>query len=286
MIRSDWHTHTTASPDGTLNPETLCIEAQKQGLQSIGISDHCNYNDAKFSEVMRRSKEEYLRLRGRFSNLRFGVELSPFPKPIYDALAAGKTPERAEYGYIAPGSGVYEPALALNRAEVEELGLDYVITGVHWRCDSPIVNVRPESTEKWIAEWLRVSLWCVENLPRVAGDRLKILAHPWYSCLSAPWVQQAGETGAGFSVIPYSAHEELASALLQYGVAAECNADQVIHPSLSEQYRRQYAEFLRYLCERGIRITYGTDEHDTYTDRRAEVEQALSAVGFRDGDIL
>ena len=286
MICSDWHTHTTASPDGTLTPESLCAEAAKQGLHSIGMSDHCNYNDAKYREVMRKSREGYLRNREQYPNLRFGVELSPFPKPIYDALAAGKPVEPAEYGYLAPGNAPFEPAVALTREEIENLGLDYVIMGVHWRCDAPLVTTRPESTEKWIAEWLRVSLWCAEKLPEIAGERLKILAHPWYSCLNAPWVQMAGEDNPGFSVIPYSAHDELAAALIQYGIAAECNADQVVHPILAERYRREYAEFLRYLFEKGVRISYGTDEHEAYKDRRAEVEKALAAVGFRDGDII
>ena len=64
------------------------------------------------------------------------------------------------------------------------------------------------------------------------------------------------------------------------------NADQVVHPILSERYRREYAEFLRFLYERGVKISYGTDEHSVYNDRREAVLQALAKVGFGENDLI
>ncbi len=285
MITSDWHTHTTASPDGTLTVETLCEEARRQGLRVIGMSDHCNFNDAKYRQVMRDSRAAYERHCTQYPELRFGVELSPYSRTVYDALARGDTLGSCRAGYIAAGEPPYTPAFALTREDVDALGLSYVIAGVHWRCDAPDASVPPRSADAWIKEWLRLMTWSVEALAEIAGDRLKILAHPWYSCIRAPWVQSPGEDNRGFARIPFSAHDELAAALLQYGVAAECNADQVTHPTLSERYRREYAEFLVFLYERGVPITYGTDEHECYPDRRESVLVALRQSGYRENTL-
>ena len=54
---------------------------------------------------------------------------------------------------------------------------------------------------------------------------------------------------------------------------------------ISEKYRMQYAEFLRELFEKGVRITYGSDSHKAYGDARDAVEVYLASVGFKDGDI-
>lgn len=285
MILADWHTHTEASPNASLRAEDLCAAAAAQGLTVIGMCDHCNWPDAQYRNVMRRSRAAYDRLRPQNPALRFGTELSPCPAGVCDALRAGKTLPRGRAGYLAPENGSFAPALALNAGEIAALELDYVVAGVHWRCDAPDASVPPDSTEKWIAEWLRCSVACAEGLSRIAGDRRKILAHPWYSCLTSPWYQTAGDTERRFALIPYSAHAELAAALVQYGVCAECNADQVTHPILDERYRREYAEFLRFLHESGVTITYGSDESAVYTDRRAAVEAALRQAGFQDGEI-
>ena len=47
----------------------------------------------------------------------------------------------------------------------------------------------------------------------------------------------------------------------------------------------QYAEFLRELFEKGVRITYGSDSHHAYGDSRSGVEVYLAPAGFKDGDI-
>jgi hypothetical protein len=55
-------------------------------------------------------------------------------------------------------------------------------------------------------------------------------------------------------------------------------------PRASEKYGYQYAEFMRELFEMGIRVTYGSDCHNEYTDQREISEKYLSAAGFREGD--
>jgi hypothetical protein len=53
-------------------------------------------------------------------------------------------------------------------------------------------------------------------------------------------------------------------------------------------FRYQYAEFRRFLFEKGIPMTYGSDCHGdiggTYPDDRMNAWRYLEAVGFKDGD--
>ena len=89
-------------------------------------------------------------------------------------------------------------------------------------------------------------------------------------------------------------NEDICAALKENGKFAECNVSFFAprHPDRKsgDKFCHQYAEFLRYLFESGIRITYGSDchgenpEHPDYPDKRAHAEVYLAAAGFKDGD--
>ena len=58
-----------------------------------------------------------------------------------------------------------------------------------------------------------------------------------------------------------------------------------------EKARYQYAELLREMFEKGLRITFGSDSHGAYNDNRMGtgrgdllIEKYLLAAGFKDGD--
>ena len=122
----------------------------------------------------------------------------------------------------------------------------------------------------FIKDWYRQQLWLAND------ERVTILGHPWYS--------GAGLWYEDFSVIPKSMHEEIGAALIENGKYVECNTDVICSPKTSEKFRYQYAEFLREYFERGIRITVGSDSHNSYRDHSAEIEKYLAAAGFKDGD--
>ena len=42
--------------------------------------------------------------------------------------------------------------------------------------------------------------------------------------------------------------------------------------------------YMRFLFESGVRITFGSDLHNSYPDKRGDLYPYLEAVGFRDGD--
>ena len=70
----------------------------------------------------------------------------------------------------------------------------------------------------------------------------------------------------------------------EHGKLVEMNINMICHPYNTEAFRHSYAEFMRFLFEYGVRVTFGSDCHNKYPDRRAELTPYLEKVGFRDGD--
>lgn len=270
MIHSDWHIHTDASYDAKLPLETLIARAKEQGLRNFGIADHLNYNDAKFWGDIRKSAENFHRLAPTCLNMRLGVELTPIAKPQYDYIARTGTRE----GYVPPvSSEPYAIELAGTKEELMALGVQYAVGASHWRVDVADENACDNSLEAQIREWHRQQMYLA------CDERVTILGHPW-SCNSG-WYDD-------FTVVPASMHDELAAALVENGKYAECNVGMFIAGDTADFFRYQYAEFLRFLFEKGIPITYGSDCHGDinrdYPDYRADAWKYLSAAGFREGD--
>ena len=270
MIFSDWHIHSDASYDAKLPLETLIATAKEKGFQGFGVTDHLNYNDESFWANIRQSAENFHRLKSTFPNMRLGVELTPVQKPLYDHIA--KTGDRESW--IPPiQDKPYDIELAGTKEELMALGVQYAVGASHWRVDVPDMDLK-DSAEAQIREWHRQQMWLA------CDERVTILGHPW-SC-NRSWYED-------FSIVPASMHDELASALLEKGKFAECNAGMFVSQITSERFRHQYAQFLRYLFERGIPITFGSDCHGkpepVYNDRRNQAIFYLEAAGFREGDI-
>lgn len=270
MIHSDWHIHTSASYDATLPLEQLIADAKAQGLRGFGITDHLNFNNPSFQGDIRNSAENFKRLRDQFPGMRLGVELTPIAKPLYDHLASGGTREN----WVPPvSSEPYAVELPGTKEELMALGVQYAIGASHWRIDQPEQHLR-DSAEAQIREWHRQQMYMA------CDERVTILGHPW-SC-NLLWY-------GDFTIIPASMHDELAAALLENGKYAECNCSMFTASDTSEYFRNQYAEYIRWLFEKGIPITIGTDchgssAHNDYPDRRKIYETYLAKVGFRDGD--
>ncbi|MEA4824016.1 MAG: PHP domain-containing protein [Clostridiaceae bacterium] len=272
MIHSDWHIHTDASYDAKLPLNTLIKRAREQGLRGFGTTDHANFNDAKFMENIRRSAANYRAAAESVPEMILGVEFTPIASPEYDYIARTGTRE----GYVpVPQDTPYGIELALTLNEMRTLGIRYAVGAAHWRTDVADVKAVDNGVDAQIREWFR------QQMALAADPRVTILGHPW-SC-NRSWYDD-------FSVIPRAMHDELGANLLEHGKYIECNVNMLISPSLSEFFRRQYAEFLRYMFEKGIPMTYGSDCHgrdsDTpdYPDHRTEAEKYLTAAGFREGD--
>ena len=270
MIFSDWHIHTDASYDAKLPLETLIAAARERGLRSFGITDHLNYNDESFFGNIRESAERFRQWKPACPEMRLGVELTPVAKPLYDYIAKTGTRD----GYVPPiQDKPYDIELAATKEELLAMGIQYAVGAVHWRVDVPDRYLK-DSAEAQIREWHRQQMWLA------CDERVTILGHPW-SC-NKLWY-------GDFTIIPASMQDEFSAALRENGKYAECNGGFFLSRATSEFFRHQYAEFLRYLFERGVPITFGSDCHGkpepVYQDRITSTAAYLEAAGFREGDI-
>ncbi|MBQ9086020.1 MAG: PHP domain-containing protein [Clostridia bacterium] len=268
MIHSDWHIHSEYSYDASTTLEEIAQQARKQGLCRVGITDHANLNDEKFTDDLRRSASAVKAAQKKYPFLVLGVELTPIDKPRFDYVQKHGTKE----GYIAPVlSEPFDIELAQTKEELMALGVRYAVGAAHCRVDIPHAHRLPPDLDASVKEWYRQQMWLA------CDERVTILGHPWYHGKSI-WYED-------FSVIPHSMNMDIAAALKENGKYVECNAHFFLTEQATEKFRHQYAGFLRELFEMGIPVTYGSDAHHGYEDARAKVEQYLSAAGFVDGDI-
>lgn len=267
MIHSDWHIHSEYSYDAS-NPLSVIAEnAKAQGLKSVGITDHANFNDDKFLGDLRASAAAVKEARKKYPYMILGVELTPIAKPQFDYIAKNGTRD----GYVAPDVGFpFDIELAATKKELIALGVRYAIGASHWRVDRPVSSAESVDVGECIKEWYR------QQMILACDERVTILGHPWWhgKCI---WYED-------FSVIPKSMNKDIAAALKENGKYVECNAQFFSNSNSTEKFRRQYAEFMRELFETGIPITYGSDAHNDYDDKRGNAEKYLSDAGFADGD--
>ena len=268
IIHSDWHIHTEASYDASLPLNELVRNARSQGLRRFGVTDHVNFNDDSFLNDLKNSAESVRKMQETCPELVLGVEFTPIAKPEFDYLALHHVRE----GYQLPeNNGVAYPLeLAVSKEELKAMGVRYAIGASHWRLDVQDRHAVEPVMEDMIREWYRQQLWMA------CDERVTILGHPWYHGKGL-WYED-------FSVIPRSMNMEIAAALKENGKYVECNPCMLVGSMKSDKFRHQYAEFLRELFEMGIPVTYGSDSHFDYVDRREGVEKYLYEAGFRDGD--
>ena len=268
MIRSDWHIHSEYSYDATNPLEVIATEAKKQGLKMIGITDHANFNDEKFLGDLKNSARGVKEAQKKYPFMVLGVELTPIEKPEFDYIA--KTGSRE--GYIAPVcSEPFGIELAASKEELMALGVRYAIGAAHWRVDVPNGRQLPPDLDACIKEWYRQQMYLA------CDSRVTILGHPWYNGKGI-WYDD-------FSVIPHSMNMDIAAALKENRKCVECNSHFFHSARATDKFKHQYGEFLRELFEMGVRVTYGSDSHQSYDDKRAVVEKYLAEAGFVSGDI-
>lgn len=267
IIKSDWHIHTEKSYDASLSLDTIIEKSNEFGIEKIGITDHANFNDTKFLTDLRNSAEYVKKYQTVNSKIILGVELTPIEKPEFLYIEKNKTRE----GYIPPVTDKpYEIELAQTKEQLMELGVSYAIGASHWRVDCPYAKTLKSDVDTVIREWYRQQMWLA------CDERVTILGHPWYHGKGI-WYDD-------FSVIPHSMNLDIGYALKENNKYVECNSGVILSDKTSEKFRKQYAEFLRELFEMGVKITYGSDSHNTYLVKLYEMEKLLKEAGFKEGD--
>lgn len=271
MIHSDLHIHSEYSYDSALPLQTIITAAKERGYRQVGVTDHLNLPNNKFIGCIRDSAENVLKAKKDCPMLLLGVELTPIEKPFFDYCVMH--PETEWYnppGYTPPTTGPipYPLEMAMTKEELMSLGVQYAVAAAHGYIDTPAPDVH--SIKDCVDAWYRMHMFLA------ADERTTILGHPYYHGLHL-WYDD-------FSVVPKSAHEELAAALKEKNKLLEMNIDMIVCPYASDRFKQQYAEYIRFMFESGVRITYGSDAHGGYPDRRESLYPYLAKVGFKDGD--
>lgn len=270
FYESDWHIHSEASYDADLKVPDLIRIAKEKGIKQFGITDHVNY--PFMVKHLERSRELYLA--NKTEGFHFGVELTTTPKSQYDF--ALKHPADADdrktwlRGYIPPIFKKDGIALSLSDEELERCEVEYVVAGAHWSF-SPI-----QSRKVTIKSYTEQQLFIAEQ------KCVDIIAHPWWIYMSV-FVKngmQAGPWFDDFSIIPQSIHEEFAAAVLENKKMVELNTDFFVSGSYTDYFKKQYAEYICMLHEKGIPITIGSDLHGNYTAHHDEVRRYMEPLGF------
>lgn len=271
MIHSDLHIHSLYSYDAWLPLSTIVAVAEERGYRQVGVTDHFNLNNTKFRNHIAESAKYVKRMQKDHPTLLLGVELTPIAKPLYDFYTThpdckGYDPE----GFVYPSApSPYGFEMAASKEELVAMGIQYAVAAAHGYIDTPGCSFR--DMKENIAAWHRMQMYLA------CDERTTVLGHPYYHGL-ALWYED-------FSVIPHSMHEELAAALKENGKYIEMNRDMLHARETSEKFRYEYAEFMRFMLESGVRVTYGSDKHGGYlSDHREEIGVYLKAAGFKDGD--
>lgn len=270
FYESDWHIHTEASYDAEIKVPDLIERADENGIRQFGITDHVNY--PFMVRHLERSRDLFLaNKRGGFH---LGVELTTIPKSQYDfALNHPADPDNRKTwfrGYIPPIFKKDGIALSLSEEEIERCKVEYVVAGAHW-------SFSPSQTRK-----ATIKSYQAQQMFIAQQSYVDIIAHPWWvymgrfyknGIMTGPWYDD-------FNIIPQSMHDEFAAAVLENGKMVELNTDFFVSDNYTEKFKRQYAEYICVLYEKGISITIGSDLHGGYTAHHKQVRRYMEPLGF------
>lgn len=228
----------------------LVWRAAEEGITDFGISDHLHtaYNLPDIEA----SRQEYLACHPR-PRFHFGIEVSCVSQWELDEIAMGKH-DRPVYGLRGGGPPGGAMAIGMTRADIERLGIEYVVAGAHWPLYVPLER------RAVIEDYHR------QNVFLACHELVDIVAHPWWwmghwqdadhRYTTGPWLDD-------FAIIPRSMHDEFVAAAVQHGTAVEINLEAMLLNALySEAFIREYLEYLAYLQGRCVRLSIGSDCHD------------------------
>ena len=274
-LTSDWHIHSENSCDSASLPMAdLAPAAAALGLTDYGVTDHihtpCNLPD------LVASREDYLACEPS-ARFHFGVEVSCVSQWELDELAA-RDCEEAVYGLREGGPPGGELAIGIGAEEIEELGIEFVVAGVHW----PIYL--PHERDVIIRDYHR------QNMFLATHPLVDIVAHPWW--WSGGWKDEDGRYTTDpwlddFGKIPMAMHDEFASAAIEHGTAIEINTSAILlSRAYPDTFAGQYLEYLASLNQRGVALSLGSDCHsEQYAIDFDTVARMLASIGIRDEDL-
>ena len=274
-ITSDWHIHSRNSCDSAcMTVATLLRRRSEKGIRSLGLTDHL-HTPFNLPDLVA-SRREFLESNPP-PDFHFGVEVSCVSRWELDELAVGQH-QNPVYGLRQGGPAGAEPALALTGDHIRDLGIEYVVAGVHW----PLYV--PWEREAIIRDYHR------QNMFLAAHPLVTIVAHPWW--WMGHWKDAEGRYPAepwldDFTVIPASLHDEFAASVKEHGKAVEINPEAMLfNRAYPDRFKEQYLQYLGDLNARGVTLSFGSDCHDeNYGIDLERAAALLERVGIRDENL-
>lgn len=274
-ISSDWHIHSAASCDeACMQMADLVLEAQAQGIQDFGITDHIHtpYNLPDLAA----SRRDYLAVQPS-PRFHFGVEVSCVSQWELDEIATGRY-ENPVYGLRDGGPLSGALAIGVTAKDLKAHGVEYVVGGAHWLMYVPLER------EAVIRDFHR------QNMFLATHPLITIVAHPWWwhkhwkdaqgMFLAEPWFDS-------FKVVPQSMHDEFAAAVITNKKVVEINIKaMLLNPHYPEHFKLEYLDYLAFLHGRGVALATGSDCHEAHYDIQfTRAAEMLASVGIQDHDL-
>ncbi|MGI6354033.1 MAG: hypothetical protein GX937_03600 [Lentisphaerae bacterium] len=170
-------------------------------------------------------------------------------------------------------------AIGITPEEIRELGIEYVVGGVHW----PLTV--SEDRDALIRNYFEQQLFLVRH------PSVNVLAHPWDSLVHAVgnWYKYRDKEHidlTAFRFIPKEYNDALAQALFEEGKAAEVNFAVIggAVPEIREYLLKLFAGWK----QKGVRFTIGDDLHNAHFSKELfeRAEQWLAEWGFTENDFV
>lgn len=292
LFQHDLHIHTHCSCDSACASIDKIMEAgKKMGYRHFGISDHLHTHfNLPDIEV---AGKEFMETE-RPANFHFGLEITCATQWECEKIARrdytscftyilNGTPFRT----ITPIDGVMYGGppdgplyLDITREEMERLGIEYIIGGVH----KP--NYTRQEPRPMIDDYFNQMCFML------ADDRIDIIAHPWwafpfwssYAILSGNTQDQNYDS---YRMIPQEYWDELARRFVQSGKLAELNSGFLLsRDNMPEEILSFYLEKMTEWKEKGVKFSFGSDLHRSeyqYEDVY-RFEELLKSFGFAEKD--
>ncbi len=279
-IKQNLHIHSSHSCDSAcISMPAIIKEMQEIGIEEYAVTDHLHtaYN---LPDIVS-AKRDYLRYCPP-ENFHFGVEVSCVTQHECDEIARG---HYKAWGDI-PVFGLRNieefdgrMAIGITGEDIEELGIELVVAGVHWPLGYP------KTREEVIRNYFDQHMFLIEH------PLVDVLAHPWDSVAMAAgdWYHFRDAAHIDHSVynhIPRELNDRLAEALIRYRKPAEINLPVIASPLPA--VRKFYLDLLTDWKTKGVKFTLGDDLHGAHFSKDLFIfaEQALTDRGFTEEDFI
>ena len=253
-IKQDWHIHSEYSCDeACLRMEDLIAEAEQLGIKEYGISDHLhtNYNMPDIAN----SKKHYDTIISKNPSLKekfhFGIEVSCVSEWELDKIRRGDYQGNVTYGLREGGPVNAKAAIAVDREYIGQMGIEYVIGGVHWPLYCSF------DKDSLLKDYHRQYMFLALH------ENVDILAHYlWWNQGACP---NAANPFADFSGVPALMKQELALALKQNNCAFELNLGAILQAAdITDRFKREYLEYAAEIQSMGVNLAIGSDCHERH----------------------